>query len=173
MSRNISPMINGGILVVLGCILLAGNLYDFDVEMYWPMFFLIPVLLSLGAFLSNRRNAGALVPFGLFVVIGAMFQYCAVFGWHDMSWLWPGFIFAPGVGLFLLYLANRERGLLIPVGILTGISAVFFVTMSPYKELWPVLLIIAGGALLLYSRKSLAPRTEPTLSPPPANASNS
>lgn len=154
MSRNISSMINGGILVVLGCIFLAANIYGFDAETYWPLFFLIPALLSLGAFLSNRRNAGPLVPFALFVIIGAMFQYCALFGWDNMAWLWPGFIFAPGAGLFLLYVVNKERGLLIPVGILTGLSAVFFITMSPYTDFWPVLLIIAGGALLLQRRKS-------------------
>lgn len=156
MSRNISSMINGGILIALGCIFLAYNLYDFDVETYWPLFFLIPTVLCLGAFVSNRRNAGALVPVGIFVIMGSMFQYCELEGWYHMEWMWPGFLLGPGVGLFMFYLVNRERALLIPAGILTGLSVIFFLSNSPYSDYWPLLLIIAGGILMLRRKKSEA-----------------
>jgi hypothetical protein len=149
-------MINGGILIALGCIFLAYNLYDFDVETYWPVFFLIPTVLCLGAFISNRRNAGTLVPVGVFVIMGSMFQYCEFYGWHNMEWMWPGFLLGPGIGLFLFYLVNRERGLLIPASILTGLSVIFFLANSPYGDYWPVLLII-GGALLMARRKKSEP----------------
>jgi len=154
MSRNISSMINGGILIALGCIFLAYNIYGFDVETYWPLFFTIPIVLFLGAFITNRRNGGVLVPVGIFVVLGAMFQYCELEGWYHMEWLWPGFLLAPGLGLFLFYLTNREKGLLIPAGILTGLSIIFFLSRSPYGDYWPLLLILAGVWLMLRRRKS-------------------
>ena len=40
-----------------------------------------------------------------------------------MELLWPIFILAPAIGLFQFYLfGSRNKGLLIPVGILTGIG---------------------------------------------------
>jgi len=154
MSRNISPIINGGILIMLGCIFLAANLYDFDAETYWPVFFLIPILLSFGAFLRDRKNAGALIPVAIFIIMGAVFQYCVSDGWHNMEWLWPAFILGPGLGILLQYSITREQRLLIPTGILIGLSAIFFLTTSPYSDLWPLLLIIAGGALMWRRRKN-------------------
>lgn len=154
MSRNISSMINGGILIALGCIFLAYNIYGFDVETYWPLFFAIPLVLCLGAFIGNRRNAGVLVPVGIFAIIGSMFQYCELEGWHHMEWMWPGFMLGPGVGLFLFYLAKRERAILIPAGILTSLSVIFFLSISPFGDYWPLLLIIAGGILMWRKKKS-------------------
>jgi hypothetical protein len=149
-------MINGGILVMLGCVFLAANLYDFDAGTYWPVFFLVPAALMLGAFLSNRKNAGVLIPFAIFIIMGAMFQYCVFEGWYNMEWLWPGFLLGPGIGFFLFYYVNRERGLLIPAGILTGLSVIFFLTNSPYEDYWPLLLIIAGGLLMMRRKRSEA-----------------
>jgi hypothetical protein len=147
-------MLNGALLILAGGVLLAINFLELDVERYWPMFLLIPAALFLFSFLANRRNAGALVPLAIFVVMAAMFQYCAIYGYDNLEWLWPGFMLGPGAGLFLFYFVNRERTLLIPASILTGLSAIFFIIRGPYARLWPALLIIAGGLLLLRRRKS-------------------
>ena len=67
--------------------------------------------------------------------------------------MWPGFIMAVAVGLFELYLfGSRDRALLIPVGILGGLSIIFFSSFSMsmlfggrYRNLLlPAVLILAG-----------------------------
>ncbi len=154
MARKIPSMLNGAFLMLAGAVLLAINFLDFDVETYWPMFLLIPAALFLFSFLANRRNAGVLVPFTMCIFMVAMFQYCEIYGWYNMEWLWPGFLLGAGTGLFLFYLVSRERRILIPASILTGLSAIFFITQGPFARLWPALLIIAGGLLLWRRRKS-------------------
>jgi uncharacterized membrane protein len=79
--------------------------------------------------------------------------------WGLWGFLWPGFILAPAVGLFELYIfGNQEKGLLIPVGILSGISMIFFTmnfralgTFARY--LVPIVLILIG-ITILYKNKT-------------------
>ncbi len=72
-----------------------------------------------------------LVPGGVLLVVGLVNQISFMFNiWHI---LWPGFVFAPAFGLFELYwFGKKEKGLLVPVGILTALSLIFFA--SSVKE---------------------------------------
>jgi hypothetical protein len=147
----------GGLLIVIGALLLAANLNLLEIEWknLWPLFFFVGAAVNLSIFLTDRRNFGVLMPATILTIYGALFQYCALTSWHDMSELWPTFILGPGVGLLMMYLfGKRDRGLLIPASILIGISAIFFLAFGPrplrrYGEYWPVLLILAGLLLLL------------------------
>jgi hypothetical protein len=73
--------------------------------------------------------------------------------------MWPGCILAPAVGLFELYIfGKREKGLLIPIGILTGISLIFFSftirNLGGFSRfILPAVLIVAGLAMLAKGRK--------------------
>jgi hypothetical protein len=117
----------------------------------WPGFILAPALGLLLLYLfSNEHSPGLLVPIGILLTTGATCFLSSVLGlWHI---LWPGFIMSPAVGLFLLYLfgERHNRGLLIPVGILGGISVFSFLgtfmagSYGYGKYVLAVLLIIAG-----------------------------
>lgn len=158
----------GVILVVLGVLFLLKNFGIFDPWKYisigtiigklWPSLFLIlPGLMFHSSYFSgNRGNPGVLVPGGILLVLGIVFQINMLFGgWGIM---WPLYIFAVAFGLFELYIfGSREKGLLIPIGILSGLSLLFFISSSlskivsfntkPYA--FPVVLILVGLALVL------------------------
>lgn len=158
----------GVILVVLGVLFLLKNFNIFDpwghisiwtiIGKLWPSLFLIlPGLMFHSSYFSgNRSNPGVLVPGGIFLVLGITFQINMLFG--GWGFMWPLYIFAVAFGLFELYIfGSRERGLLIPIGILTGLSVLFFISFSlnmivdfntkPYAV--PVVLILIGLALVL------------------------
>ncbi|HHW48246.1 MAG TPA: hypothetical protein GXX14_06480 [Clostridiaceae bacterium] len=129
----------------------------------WPSLFLIlPGIIFHCAFFSGRnRNPGLLVPGGILLVLGIVFQINMLFGgWHI---LWPGYILAVAVGLFeLYYFGTRDRGLLIPVGILAGLSFVFF-TRFTLSELFnfdmssflvPLIFVIIGLSILFGGRSN-------------------
>lgn len=152
MNKNYSSLIIGACLIGIGLLFLANNLFYIDGELLWPLIFLALALIMGGSYLSNReKNCGTLVPFGIFVVLWAVFQFCAVFGWEHMDLLWPSFIFAPGFGLFLLYLHKQDKGLLIPVTVLVGMSFIFFIAQSEWARYWPLMLIAGGVILVLHS----------------------
>jgi len=171
---NKTSKVLGGILIILGILFLLKNFNIFNlwdyinlgtvfrfigtlVGRFWPALFLIlPGLLFHSAFFTgSRRNPGVLVPGGILLVLGLAFQINMLFG--GWSILWPAYIFSVAFGLMELYVfGSRERGLLIPIGILTGLSLVFFIAFSlndllnintkPYAI--PVVLILMGVAVL-------------------------
>ncbi len=168
--RN-SGKVVGGILICFGILFLLQNfglfnfwsIFGFMISRLWAsLFIILPGLLFHFKFFSgNRRDPGLLVPGGILLVIGATLQFNMLFGGWGVTW--PFFIFSVAFGLFELYwFGNRERGLLIPVGILGGLSAIFFLSFSlseimsfdtgPYAI--PVVLIVIGFIVLAGGKKS-------------------
>lgn len=161
--------ITGGIvLIAAGILLLLKTMGYVDsyfellkVWLYWPaMFLAIPGLIFHYAFFNGRRNnPGLLVPGGILLVLGIVFQINMLIGAWDI--LWPGYILSVAVGLFELYIFGaREKGLLIPVGILGGLSLIFFTKFSlrqiiPYDisgYVLPVLLVAIGLSIIFGGR---------------------
>lgn len=122
----------GLIFIALGILYLLANVYDIEfnifdlIRTFWPTLFLIlPGILMHSAFFSGKnKDAGILVPGGILLVVGITCQISMMFtAWAHT---WPGYLLAVAVGLFELYLfGNRDKGLLIPVAILGGLSIVF------------------------------------------------
>jgi hypothetical protein len=170
---NKTGRVLGTIFVVLGAIFLlknfniinfSFNIFDFGfiISKFWPSIFLIlPGLLFHYGYLAGRRkDPGLLVPGGMFLVWGAAFQINMLFGFWEV--MWPIYIFAVAFGLFELYLfGNRDKGLLIPICILGGLSVIFFSAFSlkallgsiSGQLLTPVVLIVIGLAVIFGGNK--------------------
>jgi hypothetical protein len=167
--RNTGKLL-GGILVCLGILFLLHNfgllnfwsIFGFAVSRLWASIFIIlpGLLFHWKFFTGSRRNPGILVPGGILLIIGMTLQFNMIFGGWGVTW--PFFIFSVAFGLFeLYYFGNREKGLLIPVGILGGLSAIFFMSFSlseilnfetgPYAI--PAALIVIGLVILSGGKK--------------------
>ncbi|MGI6668290.1 MAG: hypothetical protein ACOX4M_02270 [Acetivibrionales bacterium] len=167
---NRTGKVLGVILIVLGAAVLLDNVGLIDlfgdilsIGRLWPsLFFILPGLLfHAGYFSGSGRNPGLLVPGGILLVLGITFQINMLFGGWDITW--PMYIFSVAFGLFELYIfGSREKGLLIPIGILTGLSFIFFVSFSLKKLLSfntqpfavPLLLIGIGLIILLGGKRN-------------------
>lgn len=162
----------GSILVIVGVLFLLQNFNIFNIWEYinigyilghfWPAIFLmLPGFIFHVSFFSGKeRDAGILVPGGILLVLGAAFQINMLFGGWDITW--PIYIFAVAFGLFELYaFGNRDKGLLIPIGILGGLSVIFFLSFSLNRLLsfntkpfvLPVILI-GIGLLVFFNGKN-------------------
>jgi len=161
-------MIVGLVLILIGIAFLLRNFGIFEIyfdifdigflfSRFWPMFLIIPGLIfHYSYFTAKTQDAGLLVPGGILLVMGLTCQISMLFGiW---SYMWPGFILAVAVGLFELYLfGSREKGLLIPVFILGGLSLIFF-AMSlgriSFLRLYLIpAILIFGGLLILFRNR--------------------
>jgi len=138
-------LVPAGIFFTLGVAFLLGEILTY--RLVWPLFIASPAVGLLLLYLFGSRSPGLLVPIGiLFTVAGTCFLSSLFNLWVV---LWPGFIIAPAVGLFLLYIAgNRDPGLLIPIFILTGIAVIFF-SIGTITLIGRYFKYIAGGALIL------------------------
>lgn len=165
---NRTGKVLGSIFIIFGALFLLRNLNIIGpfwshfniwhvIGRFWPSLFLIlpGLLFHYGYFSGRRNNPGLLVPGGMFLVWGAAFQINMLIG--GWSIMWPLYIFAIAFGLFELYaFGNRDRGLLIPIGILGGMSIIFFLAFSVDKLLGfstkpfvvPLILICIGMLVL-------------------------
>lgn len=123
----------GMLLVLIGVMALTNNILGFrifDMESLWPCFVLIPGLCFEFGYFSNRRNPGVLVPGGILTTLGLLFFFETLTRWNFSEYTWPIYPLAVAVGLFQLYLfGERNRGLLVPVGILTAVSVISFISI--------------------------------------------
>lgn len=128
-------------LLGVACILIGAYLFLNDsgsfgpgtiFAYFWPSFFVIP----LGLFfhwmhfgMLDRKASGLLIPGGTLLTVGIVCQISMLFDlW---AYTWPGFIFAPAVGLFEFYwFGVRNKWLLIPINLLTVLSLLFFAVFS-------------------------------------------
>ncbi|SDT20435.1 hypothetical protein SAMN05444162_3405 [Paenibacillaceae bacterium GAS479] len=165
MNRQAKAVV-GAALVLLGAYLMLqqgtrigpGDIFGH----FWPSLFIIP----LGIFfhwmyfsMLQRRAPGLLIPGGILLVDGVLFQFAMLL--DNWEYIWPGFIFAVAFGLWEFYwFGNRNRWLLIPINILLVLSllfgAVFSISAisSGLGSLFPyaALALILGGSFLLLSR---------------------
>ena len=151
-------------LILLGALLLFLNTSDLRFRDLWPLVLIGIGLYFIVLFLSDRSNYGVLMPASVLLVMGGMFQYCALEGWWMMQMLWPFFLIGPGLRFLLMYaFGKKEAGLLIPGYILTGLGVLFMLIFAEGWYLWPLLLVAAGVLILLHRRSG------PT-TPPPAGS---
>jgi hypothetical protein len=149
----------GILLIILGILLLAGNLGYFSLLDFWPLLIVLAGILFLIQWFGDRANYGLLLPSTILIVTGLLFLYCQLDGWYHMGDLWPIFIIAPGAGFILMYLAgDQDAGLLVPGGILLAVGTVFLSANEWAWRWWPALLIVAGALILLRPpRRSTVP----------------
>ncbi|MBP7174730.1 MAG: hypothetical protein KBA53_00740 [Thermoclostridium sp.] len=152
----------GAVLIVIGTMLILGNLgivprFGRLIGIFWPMIIIFGALMFHVGYYSNRKNVGLLVPGGILLTVGVVCQSAML--WDIWDFMWPGFILAPAVGLFELYLFGKQsKGLLIPVGILTGLSLIFF-SMSfntlgvTARYIIPAMLIFLGVVVLTKDKR--------------------
>ncbi|MCD5322323.1 MULTISPECIES: hypothetical protein [Pontibacillus] len=153
--------ITGLIFVITGIVILLANLGIIPIPSTaeaWPAFILLPAVgFHVGFFLSGRKSelAGLLVPGGILLIISLLFFFETATGFAYSAYTWPVYLLAPAFGLFeLWYFGKREKGLLIPVSILTGIAVFSWGEMvaSAVGRLWPVIFILIGLYLLFGQR---------------------
>jgi hypothetical protein len=112
-------------------------------------------------YFQDRKNYGLLMPGSILIVYGLLFLYCSIEGWYLMSYWWPVFILGPGIGFFMMYiLGEREKGMLVPASILSGIAILFMVSHSGLWRYWPVALIIIGVIMIIRNRKGRSEKSD-------------
>lgn len=141
-------LVPGGILFTLGITFLLGEIFGY--RLLWPGFIAAPAVGILLLYLYGSRSSGLLVPVGILLSIASICFFSELFGIWQVTW--PGFVLAPAVGLFLMYIADNQRSsaLLIPIFILTFVSVVMFTfTLFSFRGFTEMLKYLFGGVLIL------------------------
>lgn len=139
-------LVPAGILLTVGITCLLGEIFGY--RLMWPGFVASPAIGLLLLYWCGSRSGGLLVPIGTLLTFASIFFISELFNIWAITW--PGFILAPAVGLFLLYLAGNQNNsaLLVPIFILTAISLTMF-TLFSFRRFADVAKYIFGGILIL------------------------
>lgn len=160
-----SNIIWGIALIAFGCLLLLNRVLGdtiFSMSNLWPLFVLVPGLVFEFSYFSTRRNPGVLVPGGILTTIGILFFFETYTNWMFSEYTWPIYILSVAIGLFQLYLfSGRNRGLLVPVTILTTVAAISLLSILfgsviswlNYSLIGPILFILLG-LFILFRKKN-------------------
>lgn len=148
--ENIIKLLIGLIVIILGILMIfvPGTLSNF-----WLAFIWIPGLAMELSGLKKGEEKGLLVPGGIILTVAAILTIGVIFPTFISDGGWALFIMAPAIGLGQLYITSekKEKGLLIPVGILSTLSVIFLFTSfaSGYASVIIGVLLVAGGAFIL------------------------
>ncbi|MBU5592945.1 hypothetical protein KQI89_14415 [Clostridium sp. MSJ-4] len=155
-----SNMTFGIVLILIGLGSLINRIFFIDIISFknlWPLFLLIPGIMFEVRYFETRKDPGILVPGGILTTLGVLFLLENLTNWQLKQYIWPLYPLSVAVGLFQLYwFGNRERGLLIPVFILTLVSTISLINQlfsqvfywMNYKIIFPIILIAIGLYIL-------------------------
>ena len=147
----------GFLLLFIGVILILSNFGVIEIiwENLWPLFLLIPGIVFELSYFIYRKDAGLLVPGGILLTYGLLFLVNVIYGWRLMEDLWPIFPLGVAIGLLQLYLfGRREKGLLIPIGILGAISLFFLINNLFFIDfgLLAGIVLVAIGIWIIFKK---------------------
>lgn len=143
-----------GILLFLSRLM---NIHLFGMNRLWPIFVLIPGLCFEIAYFSSKTKPGLLVPGGILTTLGLLFLFESMTNGYFARYTWPIYPLSVAIGLAQLYIfGGRNRGLIIPIGILCLVPGISFANMlfgNVYR--WintsfvvPAILILVGIAII-------------------------
>jgi len=156
----------GGILVIIGALLLISRFlfnrtfFSLGANDFWPI---IILLVGAGfelAYYTTLKAPGLLVPGGILTTYGILFFFEAATNWRFAEFTWPIYLIGVAVGLFQLYIhIGRPKGLLVAMGIISGIAAACFIVMMFRFFLGAVdlgivvpLALLCGGLFMVFGR---------------------
>ncbi len=153
--KNISSSLSAGIfgivLIIIGLLLLFGNITSIlSIKKLWPLFMMIPVLIFISLLVQDfKAHYGVLMPAALLTFLTIYFLWLNYTAWENVKYTWPNFLLAPASGLFALYIANREKGLLIPVCVLAALAVIFYGIIFQSGTIVGIAFLIFGIILII------------------------
>ena len=166
MEKSKAQYILAGILIVLGVSGIMNQLFGWSLFRHIDLgglFLLLPGLWFEYSYFSNHRSPKLLVPGGILTTLGILCLVESNTLPFIEDYIDSFYIMAPAVGLFQLYIHDKQdKGLLIPVVILTVIAVMDFLSeimdnvfyFMDSSIIWPIVLVLIGVALLIGKKNS-------------------
>jgi hypothetical protein len=103
-NRNITAIIIGSVLIIIGVLALFGNFFNFlNMDALWPLIVMgVGIAFFIAMALGDKSRAGLAVPGSILVMIGLiLFFMNATNNWEAWSYCWALIIFAVGAGVWI------------------------------------------------------------------------
>ena len=158
---NIGALIGGAVLIAVGLLSLAGQVFhSLNWGFLWPFIVIgIGALFFVAMFAGGKQTAAFAIPGSIISGIGLILLFQNITGhWESMSYFWALILASVGIGIYIMGLyggdeTQKQSGLrVMKIGlVMFVIFGVFFemIFSSFNNVIFPVLLIVLGGYLVL------------------------
>ncbi len=149
------------ILIAAGVVLiLSKSIPELRISKMWPLFMMIPVAAMAASWArEGKKAAGVVYPITLLTLLCVYFIWLNFNGWKQVQYTWPVFILAPGLSFFSLFAVLKEKGLLVPACILSGLGIFFLTGAGSFAIAAGISLTVAGIWIIVRSLKSEKEKT--------------
>lgn len=167
---NVGTLVGGAILIMFGSLSIAGQLFGGRfLDWVWPLFIVaLGSLFFVAMFAVGRNVSGLAIPGSIIAGIGlVLLVQNATRHWESMAYFWTFIVFFVGAGIFIMGWYGENEGQknsgkkVMRVGFILLIifGGLFEAIFSGFDNLvFPILLILLGGYLVLV-RSGLLSRT--------------
>jgi hypothetical protein len=180
---NVGTLVVGTALILFGLLALSGQVFRLiDWGFLWPFLIIgFGALFFVAIFAGGKESAALAIPGSIISGIGLILLFQNITGrWESMSYFWTLIILFVGTGIYLMghYSGDESQkrsgwGVMRVGFILFLIFGVFFeMIFSSFSNiLFPILLILAGGYLVLarsglFGKKKIEEPTKTDSIPP-------
>jgi len=146
----------GALFILLGILFLGPAVGLFTLKLMWPSILFLVGAGLLVTFFAARKLYGLLMP-GAVLTISSIPLFICTFSdnWHQMSSLWPIFLFAVSAGFFLMFFfGKKEVGLLVSALILLSLGAISFLIFNYIQYVFPIAFLVTGLVLIFIGLSS-------------------
>lgn len=154
----------GVILLIVGSVMLLNNtnIIQFNMELLWPLFMIIPGVMFHVSYFDgrHRNNPTVLVPGAILVIYGVHFLLCILTDWRFSDITWPIYPLGVGIGFYELYYFGGRKSQhrctaisVISISILALIISVFHLGLS-FQYIFPAALIATGFVIICRSMRN-------------------
>lgn len=162
-----SALVFGALLITIGALLLAGQLFDFlNWGSFWPLINVgIGLLFFVGMFLGGKATGPLAIPGAIFITVGLVLFFQNFTGaWETWSYAWGLIVAAVGIGLYIYGVwsdqpGSKEAGWAV---IRTGLTlflvfglifelvfSIFHISSRPVTLFFPLALVLVGILLFV------------------------
>lgn len=144
-------MIGGIALILLGLTFILNNLIGWGAG--WPLFIIYGgCMVVVNMIWGDEKDDDAIVGVVTLFVIGGFFLTLTLgfISWSDLTWAWPVFMLAPGIGLIIHYFKSKNGDSLNGGLVLIILASIFLsIRFYDWNLYWPVILIVIGLLIVI------------------------
>lgn len=162
-----SALVFGALLITIGALLLAGQLFDFlNWGSFWPLINVgIGLLFFVGMFLGGKATGPLAIPGAIFITVGLVLFFQNLTGaWETWSYAWGLIVAAVGIGLYIYGAWSEQPGskeagwavtrtgltLFLAFGLIFElVFSIFNISNRPVTLFFPLALVLVGILLFV------------------------
>jgi predicted membrane protein len=150
--KRFNSTVIGFVLLLIGVLLLIARYTTIKIT-FWPLALILPGLMFLIFEIRKKSQVKNIFVPTILLLLGLYFYIEVLTGWKYSDKSWPVYVLIVTFGFYADYfIGNNKRSIKI-ANLMLVISIILFAIAFTVIDIWPIILIVAGGYLIFFNKK--------------------